>query len=116
MATPITGSNRETSGNGIRPALESSHLNVCFGSQADMCNATRDVRFAPKADSVLSAWAPHRRGEHSLIGFHDATFPFACAHLVGCEAVLIVRNGTFVVVARPGPTCLSRMRRYCDTR
>ena len=44
-------------------------------------------------------------GQRSLIRFHDAPLPFACAHLVGCEAVLIVRNGAFVfaacVFARP---------------
>jgi hypothetical protein len=41
----------------------------------------------------------HIGGQHSLIGFHNAALPFACAHLVGCQAVFIVRNGAFVVAA-----------------
>jgi hypothetical protein len=68
--------------------------------KADMRDAKTNVCFGPKADPVLFARSLHRRGEHSLIGLHDATLPYACAHLVGCEAVLIVRNGTFVVEAR----------------
>jgi len=77
---------------------------------ADMYGAAENVHYWPKADPILSARSLHRRGEHSLIGLHDATLPFACAHLVGCEAVLIVRNGTFVVVAR---VLIRPVRRAC---
>ena len=53
-----------------------------------------------KTGPSLSARAPRRGRQRPLIGFHDAALPFACTHLVGCEAVLIVRNGAFVVAPR----------------
>jgi hypothetical protein len=54
----------------------------------------------PIADPNLSAQALHRDRQHSFIGFHDAALRFACVHLVGCEAVLIVRNRAFLHAAR----------------
>ena len=53
-----------------------------------------------KTGPSLSARAPRRGRQRPLTGFHDAALPFACTHLVGCEAVLIVRNGAFVVAPR----------------
>ena len=51
-------------------------------------------------DLILSAQALRRGGQHFLISLHDVSLPFACAHLISCATVLIVRNGAFVVAAR----------------
>ena len=94
--------------------------------KADIHQPDRHVRQGPKADPILSAQALLRGGQGSLIGFHDAALPFACAHLVGCDAVLIVRNGAFEVAARVlvRPLCRAcaehacacyNRRRHCKT-
>ena len=45
----VTLCDRETSGNGLQPASDASHLNVRFGSLADIASSSRDVRFTPNS-------------------------------------------------------------------
>ena len=41
--------------------LQPRRADVRFGSKADMCSATRDVRFVPIADLAPFIQSPHRR-------------------------------------------------------
>jgi hypothetical protein len=68
-------------------------------SKADIVLLARRPTWVKRTRSYLLRCLSLADRQHSLIGFHDAALPFACAHLVGCDAVLIVLNGAFVVAA-----------------
>src|SRR6476619_1553048 len=64
----------------------------------------------PKAALNSSAGTLRRGGQRSFIGPHDTAFFFARTHLVGRDAVLIIRDRALILEAR---VLLPRVCRAC---
>src|SRR5262245_41291453 len=71
--------------NSTQPAPDAIRSNVRFGSEADTCNANRDVRFAPESDikcdiieCPLWARSGHRFRELKVV--HRVPFPSGSCH------------------------------------